>query len=52
MLKDNEPQPQDSRPEPVEPAKKPNEQASFHISGSLKITDPETGEVLVKMRAD
>lgn len=32
--------------------KKPNENAGFYFSGSVKITDPDTGEVLVQMRAD
>lgn len=32
--------------------KKPNETLSFQLSSGLKITDPETGEVLVQMRAD
>ena len=32
--------------------KKPNENAGFYFSGSIKITDPNTGEVLVQMRAD
>jgi len=32
--------------------RKPNEQAGFHFSSSLKITDPNTGQVLVQMRAD
>ena len=31
---------------------KPNEQAGFHFSSSIKITDPKSGEVLVQMRAD
>lgn len=32
--------------------KKPNENAGFYFSGSIKITDPNTGEILVQMRAD
>jgi hypothetical protein len=32
--------------------KKPNENAGFYFSGSVKITDPVTGQVLVQMRAD
>lgn len=32
--------------------RKPNEQVGFHFSSSLKITDPNTGEVLIKIRAD
>jgi hypothetical protein len=41
--------------QPVEPTnveKKTNEQAGFYFSSSLKISDPETGEVLVQMRCD
>jgi hypothetical protein len=34
------------------PAKRPNDQVGFHFSSSVKITDPETGEVLVQIRAD
>jgi hypothetical protein len=43
---------QQPTPQPVQPTKKPNEQVGFHFSSSLKITDPETGKVLLKMRAD
>jgi len=32
--------------------RRPNEQTGFYFSGSLKITDPESGEVIVQMRAD
>lgn len=32
--------------------KKPNEQAGFHFSSSLKITDPNTKQVILQMRAD
>lgn len=35
---------------PVE--KKPNEQSGFYFSSFLKITDPETNEVLVEQRGD
>jgi hypothetical protein len=38
--------------QPVQPKRKPNEQVGFHFSSSLKITDPETGQVLLKIRAD
>lgn len=31
---------------------KPNENMGYYFSSSLKITDPDTGEVLVKMRCD
>jgi hypothetical protein len=30
----------------------PNEQAGFYFSSFLKITDPESGKVLVQTRAD
>lgn len=32
--------------------KKPNENAGFYFSSFLKITDPNTQEVLVQMRGD
>lgn len=32
--------------------KKPNENAGFYFSSSIKITDPESGQVLVQMRCD
>jgi hypothetical protein len=32
--------------------RKPNENAGFYFSSSIKITDPETGRVLVQMRCD
>jgi hypothetical protein len=32
--------------------KKPNENAGFYFSSSLKITDPGTGQVLLQMRCD
>lgn len=31
---------------------KPNEQYGFYFSSSLKITDPDTGKVIVQMRCD
>lgn len=33
-------------------AKSPNEKYGFHFSSSLKITDKETGKVMVQMRCD
>jgi hypothetical protein len=36
---------------PPEP-KKPNEVVGYFFSSGIKITDPETGNVLVQMRAD
>jgi hypothetical protein len=32
--------------------KKPNEHSGFYFSSFLKITDPETNEVLVEQRGD
>lgn len=32
--------------------KKPDESGGFYFSSFLKITDPETGEVLVQTRGD
>lgn len=32
--------------------KKPNEQVGFHFSSSMKITDPNTGTVLLQIRCD
>ena len=37
-------------PEQTEP--KPNEQGGFYFSSGIKITDPNTKEVLVQMRGD
>jgi hypothetical protein len=34
------------------PTKKPNEQVGFHFSSSMKITDPNTGKVILHMRCD
>ena len=45
-------QDQVKQPQPMQPERKPNEQAGFYFSSSLKITDPNTGQVLVQMRAD
>ena len=41
-----------SNDEPQHPETKPNEDAGIHYSSFLKITDPETGRVLVQTRAD
>lgn len=49
--KDNKNQ-QTPQHKPTTPERKPNERAGFHLSSSIKITDPNTGEVLVQMRAD
>lgn len=32
--------------------KKPNDKGGFYFSSHLTIKDPDTGEVLVRMRAD
>lgn len=32
--------------------KKPNEQVGFYLSSGIKISDPNTKEVLVQMRGD
>jgi hypothetical protein len=37
---------------PVVQEKKPNEQVGFYFSSGIKITDPNTKEVLVQMRGD
>jgi hypothetical protein len=44
---ENKQNPQDSRAEV-----KPNESGGFYFSSFLKITDPETKEVLVQTRGD
>ena len=36
----------------TEQQKKPNEIGGFYFSSSLKITDPNTKEILVQMRGD
>jgi hypothetical protein len=38
--------------EVVVPEKKPNELGGFYFSSSVKITDPDTEEVLVQIRGD
>lgn len=37
---------------PVQQERKPNESVGFHFSSSIKISDPNTGKVLVQKRAD
>jgi hypothetical protein len=34
------------------PERKPNDTAGFYFSSGIKITDPETGQVLLHKRAD
>ena len=36
---------------PKQPESKPNERASFYVSGHIKIFDPETKEVILETRA-
>lgn len=38
--------------EKTEKSTKPNESSGIYFSSSLKITDPNTDEVLVQMRGD
>ena len=38
--------------QPEKSVKKPNENGGFYFSSSVKITDPNTKEVLVQMRGD
>lgn len=40
----------DTLPKQVE--NKPNEYAGYYFSSSLKITDPESGKVILHMRCD
>jgi hypothetical protein len=37
---------------PVQNERKPNETTGLYFSSGIKITDPDTGEVLIQMRAD
>lgn len=48
MNKDTEPQ----KIANTAPEKKPNESGGFYFSSFLKITDPNTNEVLVQKRGD
>lgn len=41
---------QNPTPKPVE--NKPNEYAGYYFSSSLKITDPDSGKVILHMRCD
>jgi len=38
--------------QPQKPESKPNEHGGFYFSSGIKITDPNTKEVLVHMRGD
>jgi hypothetical protein len=42
----------EQKPEKIQQESMPNEHGGFYFSTALKITDPETGEVLVQQRAD
>lgn len=45
-------EPDNKTPTPVMQEAKPNDQAGFYFSSSIKISDPNTGEVLIQMRCD
>jgi len=49
MNKNTEDQP---KKEPEATKAKPNEHVGFYFSSGIKITDPNTKEVLVQMRGD
>lgn len=42
----------DNGPGEDRPGPKPNEHGGFYFSSSVKITDPNTKEVIVEMRGD
>tara|TARA_R110000782_G_scaffold14784_7_gene43834 strand:+ start:2249 stop:2383 length:135 start_codon:yes stop_codon:yes gene_type:complete len=42
---------QNTTPQPVQPAKKPNETGSISVEGHIRVFDPVTKEVLVEKRA-
>ena len=41
-----------TEPNKVQPESKPNEHSGFYFSSHLRITDPNTKEVLVQQRGD
>jgi hypothetical protein len=43
---------QEKQPAQQQPATKPNDKGGFYFSSHLTIKDPNTQQVLVKMRAD
>lgn len=43
---------QTSEKQPAMPEKKPNDVGGFYFSSSVKITDPNTNEVLLQKRGD
>lgn len=48
----NEKVQESNKSEPERPGPKPNEHGGFYFSSNIKITDPNTKEVLVQMRGD
>ena len=48
----NEIKEENKQNQPEKPGPKPNEQVGFYFSSGIKITDPNTKEVLVQMRGD
>ena len=48
----NEKVEENKQKQPEKPGAKPNEHGGFYFSSSVKITDPNTKEVLVQMRGD
>ena len=48
----NEKVEENKQQQPEKPGPKPNEHGGFYFSSGIKITDPNTKEVLVHMRGD
>jgi len=48
----NEKVQESNKSEPERQGPKPNENGGFYFSSTVKITDPNTKEVLVQMRGD
>jgi hypothetical protein len=48
----NEKVEENKQKQPEKPGPKPNEHGGFYFSSGIKITDPNTKEVLVHMRGD
>jgi hypothetical protein len=48
----NEKKEENKKIQPEKLGTKPNEQVGFYFSSGIKITDPNTKEVLVHMRGD
>jgi hypothetical protein len=51
-MENNKSQTVDKKPNQLSPERKPNEHGGFYFSSFLKITDPNTNEVLVQKRGD